>query len=395
MIKKSTIQKMFFSLLFNLNTLGLPFGVMWTNVLSPLMLIHIFLKRQFTYVIISFLCILGYVLLQYNSMQIPKFQDFLLGTIYFFTSILVAIYFYIYFNDDKTKHDDTLISIIKGNIVLTFIALILYIVPFFKDIFWHVSKNINSFGEVRLQLFFYEPSHLSFVFSFFLSYLLLNVLFFPEKKYLKFLIFTLISIYLTKSLGTMATMVISIIIGFMIFFIPLIRIFYKKIALITIISIIVIPLVSESLISRIDKFTDGKDNSGNVRLIYATSSAYDMIEKYNYLFGVGFGQTKVYVKEFTSKIHGYGTDNLPNSFASTLATVGIIGISLKFFFLFFLFFKKRIYSNIFKLISFFYLLLYGFVGGWMLNVYEFIFLAIIFSNSFSEFDKNNIFKRFK
>ena len=394
MLNKSIINKYFNAFIFNFNTVLLPIGIMWSNIFSIFLIISILKKNAIQLFSISSVFMI-YILIQYYTNDIHNIKSFLLGSAYFYSSIIVGMYFYIFFNQkyEEGYIENIFLIIIKTNLFLTFFALLFYMVPIVKNTLWHVSNNINSLGEVRLQLLYYEPSHFSFVFLFFGLYLLLNVIFYPAKRYSILLILTFISIFLAKSLGTISTMGISIGIGFIVFFIPLIRKFYKKILGLLLIIIIIIPIFGGSILNRIDKFSQGKDNSGNVRLIYSTLSAYNMIDKYNINFGVGFGQTKEYIVQFTSKIRGYGANRLPNTFASTLATVGIIGITLKYLFLLYFFIKKKIYNNIFKLIIFIYLLLYSFVGGWMLNVYEFIFLALIFSNAFSQFNNDFIFKK--
>jgi hypothetical protein len=321
-------------------------------------------------------------------------KDYFLGAFYFYTSVIVGIFTYYYFNTktfSQNQIEDALLSAVYVNIILTFVAIILYFTPL-RDIMWHTSTNINSLGEVRLKLLYYEPSHVSFVFVFFSLYLLLKTVFFPSKKYLLLLIITAGSVFLGKSLGTMGTMGIAILIGGLIYAFPLVKKYYKQITLALAIMVLIIPLLAGSITSRLEKFLEGSDNSGNVRLFYATLSAYHMVEKHNYYFGVGFGQDKKYITEFTSQFAGYAGNRLPNAFASTLSTVGVFGIVLKYLFLLYFFFKTRVYSNIFRLITFFYLLIYSFTGGWMFNVYEFILWAFAFSqNAFSEFDRRNIF----
>jgi hypothetical protein len=205
---------------------------------------------------------------------------------------------------------------------------------------------------------------------------------------------TAVSVFLGKSIGTMGAMGIAMLIGGLIYAFPLVKRYYKQITLALAIIILIIPLFAGSITSRLEKFIEGSDNSGNVRLIYATIAAYNMVEKYNYYFGIGFGQDKKYITEFTSKFVGYAGNRLPNSFASTLATVGVFGVILKYLILFYFFFKTKVYQNIFRLITFFYLFIYAFTGGWMFNVYEFVLWAFAFSqNAFSEFDRRNILSK--
>lgn len=394
LIKKPNMFHSFVNLLFNFNTIALPLGVMWSNLLSPFLLLWLIYHKKITYLIITFTLLLSYMILQYLTFEPKLIKDYFLGAFYFYTSVIVGIFTYYYFNREilgKNQIEKALLSVLYVNITLTVAAIILYFTPL-RDIMWHTSTNINSLGEVRLKLLYYEPSHASFVFIFFSLYLLLKTIFFPSKKYLILLVSTAASVFLGKSLGTIGAMFIAMAFGSLIFAVPLIRKYNKQIVLALATGVLIIPLLAGSITSRLEKFLEGGDNSGNVRLIYATLSAYHMVEKYNYYFGVGFGQDKKYITEFTSKFAGYAGNRLPNTFASTLSTVGVFGIALKYLFLLYFFFKTRVYSNIFRLITFFYLLIYSFTGGWMFNVYEFVLWAFAFSqNAFSEFDRRNIF----
>ncbi|GEM_PF-6628635 len=393
-MKKISFITILFIIIFNFNTIGLPYGVMWSNIFSIGILSWLLLKKQYVFVFLSLFLLLFYMLLQYTTVAISNLTSYILSATYFYTSVLVGIFFFTYLNTKKLssqKLDEIFMKIIKINIMLTLIAILLYFTPL-KEQLWITSNNINSLGETRLRLFFYEPAHYAYIFIVFLLYLFLNFFLYSEKKYFLPLLITLLSIFLTKSLGVLSSMAIAFFFAALVFFLPLIQKFYKKVFLFFLTLLIILPLIGDSFMYRIKQTIEGKDNSGNVRLIYATQSAYNMIKKYNFYFGVGFGQTKEYVLEFTAKIPGYGSDRLPNTFASTLATVGFIGIILKISFLVFFFLKTHVYQNIFRLTLFFYTFIYGLSGGWMLNVYEFILWAFTFSTIFSKFDKKNILK---
>lgn len=396
LIKKTKLTHLFGNIFFNFNTIALPLGVMWSNLLSPFFLIWLIYNKRIKYLAISFLLLSSYILIQYITFEPTIIKDYFLSAFYFYSSVIVGIFFYYYSNKNSSIQkniETTLISIIYINLILTIFAILLYFTPF-RDFMWHTSTNINSLGEVRLKLLYYEPSHSGFVFVFLSLYLLLKLVFYPSKKYLILLILTAGSVFLGKSLGTMGAMGIAIVLGSLIYASPLIKKYYKQFILIMAVIALIIPLFAGSITARLEKFIEGKDNSGNVRLLYATKAAYNMVEKYNYYFGVGFGQDKQYVTKFTSKFAGFAGNRLPNSFASTLATVGVFGIALKYIFLFYFFFKTRVYNNLFRLITFMYLFIYSFTGGWMLNVYEFILWAFAFSeNAFSEFNRDRIFKK--
>lgn len=396
LINKQKLTKLFGNLFFNFNTVALPQGVMWTNLLSPFLVIWLLFHKKVTYLLVSLLLLVFYVTIQAISFDQFNFIDSIFSTIYFYSSVATGIFFYCYLNDKKfnrLEFEKILLSIVYVNLLLTLIAIPLYFTAL-RDYMWATSTNINSLGEVRLKLLYYEPSHSSFVFIFLSLYLLLKLAFYPSRKYLILLIFTAGSVFLGKSIGTMGAMGIAMVLGSFIYAAPLLKKYYKQVTLVIAVLALITPLLAGSITSRLEKFINGKDNSGNVRLFYASTAAYNAIEKYNYFFGIGFGQDKKYITEFTSKFAGYAGNRLPNSFASTLITVGIFGTTLKYLFLLYYFFKTRVHHNLFRLITFFYLFIYTFTGGWMFNVYEFILYAFTFSQSaFSEFDKDRIFSK--
>jgi hypothetical protein len=392
-IKKINLNSLLLIVIFNFNTVALPHGVMWSNILSLFMILWLLFKGKITYVIIPLLLLFLYSIVQYITLEPTNTSGYYLRLFYYYTSVMAGVFFYIYFNGYYSRKEEVekkIFLIVKINLFLFFIACIIFFTPL-KNSMWTISNNINSYGELRLKLLFYEPAQFSFVFVFFLNYLLHKTVFYYNKSYMILTILTSIAIIIGKSVGTIGALLIAMLFSSVIFLVPLLKRFYMKIMIILIMITILFISFGDSF-NRVSKILEGKDGSGNVRVVYATSAAYNMINKYNYYFGVGFGETKKYVNQFTSQFQGYGTDRLPNSFASTLATVGIIGILLKFIFLLFFFIKTRVYDNIFRLTLFFYILVYGFTGGWMLNVYEFILWAFAFSPVFSEFDRKKIFQ---
>ena len=382
------------------NILGLPSGIMWSNILSPLFLLWLIKIKKYFLLVIFFNILLLYAFIQLITSPYDDFieiNSFVLSAGYFFTTFIATVYIYYYLQKVflHNKIEELFVNILKINSILLFIAIIIYFSPL-REFFWGIStQNAHIEGQVRLKLFFSEPAHYGYVLMVFLTYITLQVFLRKQYQYVKLFIVTLVSAWLTQSMGTIGAIVLAISIASLVYFYPLFKKMYKQITMIIIFLVLLMPFVGEVFLNRMDKVIAGEDHSGKVRVVYSTISAYELIEKYNYFVGVGFGQTKFHVQEFTSQFQGYKTNRLPSSFASTLATVGIIGISLKYLILLILFIKRKTYRNILQLTLFLYAFIYGFTGGWMLNFYEFFIWVLVFSRVFPEFDYSIVFKKSK
>jgi hypothetical protein len=117
--------------------------------------------------------------------------------------------------------------------------------------------------------------------------------------------------------------------------------------------------------------------------------SYQVAQVKSLYWGAGFGQTKHLAPDIAFIYDRYWADKgggLHNSFAETLATFGLIGVSIKLFLELYLFFKKRVYTNYYLLGLFLFIFVYQFTGSFITNVAEYVIWILIISRRFPEFD---------
>ncbi len=379
-----------FYIFYLFNTAGLPFGFNWSNLLSPILLVYLFLNNKIKIVLLFLLVLLIYLLLQYTTEPYPGFielNSFFLSSGYFFTSIISMLYFYFFLQKKYLLGEVETIfkNLLIINALFTIIALIVYFTPF-QDYMWGISKNINIDGQVRLKMFFSEPAHYGYISMPLLLYVTFKVVLLKQYQYVLLFFMTFLSAWLCQSTGTLGALFLALVISLIVYARLIFKRYLLQIFSIIMLIVFVLSFFGDRLLSRLDKVVAGEDHSGQVRVVFSTLSGYYLIEKYNIYFGVGFGQAKNYVTQYTHKFHGYKSDRLPSSFASTISTVGLVGIFLKYLTLFFFMIRYSVYSNIFQLTVFFYVLIYGFTGGWLLNTYELYLWALAFLKIFPEFE---------
>ncbi len=387
---RTHLENGLFYIFYLFNTAGLPFGLNWSNLLSPILVLHLFFTKKIKVVLLFLFFLLMYMLIQYTTEPYPKFielKSFFLSSGYFFTSIISMLYFYFFLQKRYIQGEVEAIfkNLLKINAIFTAIALAIYFTPL-QEYMWGVSKNINIDGQVRLKMFFSEPSHYGYISMTLLLYVTFKVVLLKQYRYLFLFFMTFLSAWLCQSTGTLGALFLALILSLIIYARLIIKRYLLQIFSIIILIAVVLTFFGDRLLSRLDKVVAGEDHSGQVRVVFSTLAGYYLIEKYNIYFGVGFGQAKNYVTQYTHKFHGYKSDRLPSSFASTISTVGLIGIFLKYLTLFFFMIRYSVYSNVFQLTLFFYALIYGFTGGWLLNTYELYLWALAFLKIFPEFE---------
>ncbi|HLI92746.1 MAG TPA: hypothetical protein VKU83_04030, partial [Puia sp.] len=114
--------------------------------------------------------------------------------------------------------------------------------------------------------------------------------------------------------------------------------------------------------------------------------------KKSVLFGVGLGQVKELGYElfqhYYKFIFAHDSIAIPNALGDTLATFGVLGLSIRLFVVFWLFFKTRVYSNYYRLSLFLFIFIYQFTGSFIMNIAEYSIWILAFNKgSFEEFNR--------
>lgn len=380
---------------FFINSVGLPFGLLYTTLLSPLFYIWILLKGKKLVIAKFIVCLLPFVIAHLSVGVVVN---------YYFQSLLLlfGVYIFCYTFYTFISFYPRLGTLFHQ---LTYINFFLAIVALFalftalKPVFWFIntiSDNLSDFP--RLALFTYEASYYSTLlvplfFYFFLQLFFRKV----DQQVIKMNLMVIIPLILSFSMGVLAgiTLAFTLLVLFNLkVFITKKYFFYPvgsltlAIFLFLIFSFLFYP--NNPLFVRLANVFSGVDSSANGRTFEAFQLAYIIAELKSIWWGIGLGQVKVIGDEVIRTFYNYppevGRVNIPCAMAETLAIFGIIGAGIRLMLEVFLFFRTKVYNNYYRTSLFLFIFIYHFTGSFITNVAEYVIWILAFANVFPEFD---------
>lgn len=389
-------------LLFFFNGFGIPFGLKFSMILAPFFFFYLVKTKSIVHLFIPiyFLTIFSII----HLMKGVVFNDFMVSSIILFSILLLLATFYDFYK--KTQDLETIIKKLTiVNFVFTLVALCALWLDFGVSVFWYLEPFTAGYKTIpRLKLFQLEASHYSF--------LLLPLFYYHFWKVLKewslqsFMLLSslVLSLILSFSLGVLAVLTFSIVLAVLVHFWPMLRFKptrYKLIVLVSLVLFVSLALFvifpENPLYFRLQNLFAGEDTSGRGRTYEAMQIGWQVLIHNNPLFGIGLGQFKIIGRE--SLIYYYKFANmpdvarLPNAMAETLVVYGVVGFSLKLLIQIGLFFRFRIYKNLFQLSLFFSLFVYQFTGSYLFNEIEYVFWIMVFFPKLKEFHTSKFYTK--
>ncbi|MFZ4520515.1 MAG: hypothetical protein ACOYNC_02350 [Bacteroidales bacterium] len=385
----------YLAIYFFCNSILLPEGLLYTTLLSPVMLYFIYKHREVAPHPAWFLLLLVPVPFQWINGVDPR--TYLVSTalvftaaVFLFTSATLLVYY-------KKDLHDLFKAILIINVLLTAAALLILPFSAIRGWLWYtvpLSAGIETFP--RLNLLTYEPSYYSLIMFPVFLYFLYRVLFEKEKHPLLIALACMIPLILSLSFGVIGTAVIAFAFTLVVFrkHLPAMYhrvFFYGGLMMLVILAGTIITWSGNPIILRLENILQGKDTSAMGRLVYSFMFAKELAMQHSLLFGIGPGQIKILAHDLIVNHYQYQgaiaeTVRIPNAMAEMLATYGIYGFALKLFIEIWFFIRCRIYANIFAFTLFMFLFIYQFTGSFIVNVAELGAWALIFSVRFPGFE---------
>ncbi|OQP47176.1 hypothetical protein A4H97_06620 [Niastella yeongjuensis] len=380
---------------FFINSWGLPFGLTYTALLSPLLYIWMIITRK-REVLWPFLLVMLPVVLIHLAIGVDANSYFVsllnMTLVYIFCQ---AVYTFLIRCEQPGKIFHHLLVI---NFICCLIAIPLLFTPLY-DLFWmkqFLTTGVTDFR--RLSLLTYEPSYYALLFTPLFFFFLLQLLFFRNTiNAWLLLVMLLLPLVLSFSLGVISAIAIAVVITFVSY--------YKKflhnkrvISLLGLIGIVILSALAVGFIFfpdnilfvRLDNVVSGKDPSGKGRTFDAFWLADQLLAKKSYLWGIGPGQIKILGFELIRDFYGYGTDTarvaIPNAAAETLAIFGWIGLSVRILAECILFVYTKVWCNYYRLLLFVFVFIYQFTGSFITNIAEYVIWIMAFTAVFPEYD---------
>jgi len=367
----------FFTYLF-CNSIGLPYGLLYTTLLSPLLFVTLLLKRERGFHLFLFI-LMTYTILHLSS-GVDKY--FYFKSLFLFTGV-ITVGFALYYKLPKITK---IRRIIKLMIVINFIFTILAIALInssFSRILWTSNDTISeNITMTRLYMSSYEPSYYSTLIAPLVLFSIINFYNFRTLTNLFLLLMILTPLFLSFSFSIISLILISLVTIASIE-ILIIKKKYWIYIFAVISTFLIIAYLENSYLIRASNFISGNDSSGNSRTVDSLAWALIIFDKVNPIWGAGFGQLKI----LGGQIFGtYDVYRLPNAMAEILVSLGISGVILKFFIEISFFFKFKVYKNPFNLSMFIIAFGLQLAGSFTTNTAEYVLWVLAFSPIFPEFD---------
>lgn len=391
-------------LYFFFNGFLLPHGLLYTTILTPVLLLWVYKSGFFKYIWIYFAVIAPFVLVHFfNGVNVTYYiRSFLL----LFSVYVFSIAFYRFLKECKSLR--TLFKdILFINIVFVIIALIVLFIPSLVNRFWYANSITEGVESLkRLRMLTYEPSYYStlFVPIALYYYLKLIVLKLPDPKTVLILLTIplLLSLSFGVILGLALSLLFTLLYGSRDFFPDKNLPAYFLISGIVLLLLLVI--VSEVFphnifVLRIANVFKGKDTSFQGRTFDSFYLGWKIANEKSIYFGCGLGQAKllgldIFRNFYNNPQYTLEEVGIPNAVGDTFATFGIIGTFIRLALEVYFFFKTRVSDNYYRLSLFLFIFIYQFTGSFITNIAEYVIWIMAFTPGiFEEFDKKSFYRR--
>ena len=386
---------LFALLFFFVNSLGLPMGLTYTAILSPLLYWWVLVTRKKDVLLPFFAVLAPFIILQLLSgVDTKSYVSSLLYYVTVYIFVQAAFTFMVQVRDLESIFRKILII----NFVFCLIAIPLYFTPFY-DILWiqqFLTRGVDNFK--RFKLFTYEASYYSTLFvPIFLFYFFRIILHQNRSNSWLLLLMIILPLALSFSLGVITAIFLA---GILTFAIHPIRLFSKKrtvhllllvggsTLLVLIIMTVFFP--DNAFFVRMGNILSGQDNSGRGRTTESFYLAARILDLKHHLWGIGPGQIKIIgsfiIKEFYAYPNYFDAVAIPNAVAETWVVFGWAGLILRLGLEWFFFFRTRVWTSYYRLALFLFIFLYQFTGSFITNLAEYLIWVMAFVNVFPQFD---------
>lgn len=384
---------------FFLNGFLLPVGLLYTALLTPLLLIWVARYRYLNYFLLYFLVLTSFVIAHWAN-GIENGVYYVKSLLLSFTVLVFCIALHQYLGFCHSLRDIyKKILVINGFMVL--VALIALLIPGIRDSFWNANTmSLSHHNILRLKMLTYEPSYYSTLFAPIALYYVLKIVRKELPNPAVYLLLVLVPLFLSLSFGVILGLVMTLLALFalhgrqLLFRARNLQYVAGGVLLLALAMVILFVFFPDNIFfRRLENIFAGKDTSFNGRTFDSFILSMDIARKKSLVWGAGFGQVKVVGLDLYRRFYNDGnfTVNdvaIPNSIGDLLATLGLAGVGIKLFLETFFFFRTGVWSNYYRLGLFIFIFAYQFTGSFVSNIAEYAIWILAFKpDLFPEFDK--------
>ena len=374
------VNKFFFCVVvyFFLNSVGLPHGLLYTTILSPIFYLWL-LKNRKQWIVSRFVVFfMPFVVVHLAGGVVDLFMYF--RSFVLCLGVYITLYAAAVGLRNNSRVENIFDKIIFINFILTCFALLLLSTPY-VSLMWSVGRVTSGIGVVaRLRMFTYEPSYYATLLVPFVVYSLTTFVDKPSRRNILMVASAVIPFLLSFSFGVISALTIAV---FITVLFKNFRVVKKPVVLFVVVLAIgcgMFLFFTDNLFShRLHNLLVGADSSGRNRIFESTDIGYRVAESTNLFFGSGFGQAKFYLPDlFEVYWEGLRLYRLTNVLADTLATLGLIGVIIRLVSEMVLFLRTHVYRDLFRLVLFLFVFVYQFTGSYLTNVAEYVIWLLAF-----------------
>ncbi|HKW62813.1 MAG TPA: hypothetical protein VJN89_09735 [Candidatus Acidoferrum sp.] len=372
-------------LYFFFNSVGLPTGLFYTTILSPLLFLWLF-KRGERWITLKFFVCLSPFVIAHTMIGIDSPFYYARSSLLLWTVCVTVCAFCVALLSCQ-KLGRLFEQLIVLNFGATVVALVLLFTRF-RGVLWNDYSDSFEEGSnqvLRLQLLTSEPSVYALLMIPLLVFAVLRLFREAGKRNLRYAIMILIPFLLSQSLVGLGMSVAGIGVAVLVAF----RDMFRKRAAWAALAVMVLLIaglgyVQNPVSQRIVQVLAGQDSSTDSRTVSSFIVAYNVALPKSLLWGAGLGQAKL--TDVSDLGLAFTIGVIPNAVAGTFAELGIIGVLVKFVVLFYLFFRTRVYANSFRLAMFVAVFIAHLTGSYFMNVQEYVMWFLAFGPFFPEMD---------
>jgi hypothetical protein len=361
---------------FFLNHAGLPNGLFYTTILSPFFFIWLYLKGHRWLTTRFLLALLPFVLAQ-MALGISAPFYFVQSTLLLWT-VFVTVYALFWALKNSSGIERLFDQLIFLNLCVAMFALAALFTPL-KLTLWKDESGVLSGTShlLRLSLLTTEPSVYAELMLPLMIFAAIRLLRDPTARNLLYLIMIGVPLLLSQSFGGLSIGLAGIGIAIITSYRRLLtQPRNLMISACLVIAVCALLLTHNPLSERVVQVATGGDSSTKSRTIFSFIVAFAVASSKSLLWGVGLGQSKLV--DVSNLGLPFTVGVIPNAVAGTFAEFGIIGVAVRFFVEFYLFFRTKVYRNSFRLAMFVAAFIAQTTGSHMMDVQQYLMWCFAF-----------------
>jgi hypothetical protein len=369
---------------FFFNCAGLPLGLFFTSVFSPLLYLWLYLKGE-RWVTAKFLLVLSPFMLAHLLLGVSS-PIYYLRTLALLWTVYVAAYAICWALSRAANVDRLFCELVVLNFCGAMFAVAIFPTPL-RLLLWRddAMAIVGASHLYRLNLFSIEPSGYALLMLPLLMFASLRLMRYGGTINFIYLSMIVVPFLLCQSFGGISMGLAGVCVVVAGSYRRFLRRPIALIALMSFAAAVGLLLFTHNPISeRIVQVANGGDSSTQSRTIFSFVAAYAVASVKSIWWGAGLGQTKL--TDFTTLGIGFTANIIPNAIAATFAELGIIGVVLKVAVEFYLFFRARVYVNSFRLAMFTITFIAQFTGSFLTNIQEYVMWCFAIYPFFPDLD---------